>query len=149
MQHLTYPPELYAQRGDILVAASGDHKNDYYMLIRTASGSDRDMFGNILPGTKRHSFNLVNLNNGKARQSEIERLFVTKQDGIEQFIPLRDLENHFGFKLAVVTDELTIAPKVKAAVDQEREGELTMLAEDFLRMIGAGTTCGGRTCYVM
>lgn len=147
MQKLTYPPEFYAQRGDILVAANGGHKGDYYLFLRTASGPDKDMFGNSLPGTERHSFNLFNLNNGKARQSEIDRQFVSKLNGIDQFIPLRELENHFGFRLAVVTDELTIAPKVKAVVDNERKTELAVLAQDFLRMIGAGSMPGH--AYVM
>jgi hypothetical protein len=139
MQKLTFPPSLYAQRGDILVATSGSHKGDYYMFLRTASGPDKDMLGNDLPGIMRHSFNLFNLNNGKARQSEIDRLFVSKLDGVNEFIKIADLEQHFGFGLSVVTDELTIAPKVKAAVDTERAAErsqeLSELIADFLRMI--------------
>ena len=108
-------------RNTILEALSGEHRGEFYRLSRVAGGKDRDCMGNMIATSPmRYAFNLFNVNTGKARQTETDRLFVTTLDGVNQGIPLHKLESHFNMQFQVATNEPVIAPKVNAAIVEEQ-----------------------------
>ena len=109
------------KRGDILTARSGEHAGENYLLVRVASNERTSGFGNELQyPTTDYLFNLVNTNTGKARITELDRLFETTRDGINNPIPLRDLEKHFKMTFQKATDVRAIASDVNKAVDARR-----------------------------
>jgi hypothetical protein len=109
----------YVKRGDILRVTSGPHSGECYRLCRTLSGRDRDLLGNEV-GPVRYVFGLFNVNTGKARVTESDRLYQTTNDGVSFALHLRSLEEHFGLGLRPVTDEPTIAPAVNKAINVEQ-----------------------------
>jgi len=118
------PDTLSLFRGDILrvtgVADSNHakHIGEDYRLVRTMGARDKNLIGEDT-GPTRYVFNLVNTKTGKARVTDADNQFVTTADGIGQSVSRAALEQHFGMTFRVATDEPTIAPVVKRAVDAE------------------------------
>lgn len=111
--------KLTAKRGDILRVTAGPHAGGAYRFVRTMSGRDRDLCGDEV-GPTRYTYNLFNVNTGKARVTENSRQFRSTFDGVNSPIPLTALENFFGLGLRNVTDEPTIAPVVNKAIDAQQ-----------------------------
>jgi len=137
-----------AFRGDILRVSSvsdsqyAKHVGHNYWLVRVFAGQDVDVAGNKV-GPMRYAFNLVNTNDGKARITKQDRLFVTTSDGINQGIPLWLLEQHFHMRFKLITTEGVIAPKVNAAVQVEKDKadnqqSLMSLAKTIAAILGTG-----------
>ena len=111
-------------RGDILRVksvsndASQKHVNEDYRLVRTLGARDKNLIGDET-GPMRFVYNLVNTKTGKARVTDADRQFVTTADGVHTGVSRAALEQHFGMTFRVATDEATIAPAVKRAVDAE------------------------------
>ena len=115
----------YVKRGAILRAMSGPTKGDYYLFVRTMGGQDKtfDFLGNEIPGMHgmtSYAYKLVNITDvGKARQTEVERQFITSDDGVTWRIPLDKLVAHYGIDLVDVTDVSEIKVNVKEILDNK------------------------------
>jgi len=127
-------------RNTILEALSGPHQGEFYRLSRVTGGKDKDCMGNVIATSPmRYAFNLFNVNTGKARQTETDRLFVTTLDGVNQGIPLHKLESHFNMQFQVATNEPVIAPKVNAAIVEEQKVNTTIdMAKVLLSLLNGG-----------
>lgn len=117
----------YIKRGAILRCTSGATKGHYYLFVRTMGGQDKtfDFLGNELPGMNgatSYTYNLVNVTDiGKARQTEVDRQFVTTCDGVTWGVSLDELVAHFGIGLEDVTDVASVNVQIKEILDQKHE----------------------------
>ena len=100
------------KRGDILRATNGPHKGDYYLFARTCAGPDTNVVGQPIDGTKNYAYNLFNLSNGKARQTESHKILVSWRDGVNFTVGLPLIESHFGMTFELATDMVTVGPKI-------------------------------------
>ena len=117
----------YVKRGAILRCNSGPTSGHFYLLVRTMGGQDKtfDFLGNEIPGMDgmtSYAYNLVNITDvGKARQTEVDRQFVSSIDGVTWGVPLSDLEKHYGLSLMDVTDVSEIKVQMKEILNQKFE----------------------------
>ena len=122
------------KRGDILRATNGPHKGDYYLFARTCAGPNTNVVGQPIDGTKTYAYNLFNLSNGKARQTESHKIFVSWRDGVDFGFKPNTLEDHFGMTFELATDMVTVGPKVSEVIaEQENQDEGIALVKDFLK----------------
>lgn len=98
------PVRPSVKRGALLRAVSGEKVGDMYMLVREATGVyAKDAAGSRI-GSAKNLFNLINLTNeGKARVSRPERKLIW---GHEE-VPMDILEQHFGFQMVPVADNIS------------------------------------------
>lgn len=91
------------ERGALLLATSGEHVGDMYMLVReTDSAYAKDAAGNNI-GSPKYLFNLINLTNeGKTRVSTPERKFIWG----DKEVPVGMLCRHFGFGMDVIAKNI-------------------------------------------
>lgn len=131
----------YIKRGAILRCTSGPTKGHYYLFVRTMGGQDKtfDFLGNEIPGMDgmtSYAYNLVNITDiGKARQTEVERQFVSSNDGVTWGVPLDELVAHFGIGLEDVTDVASIKVQVKEILDQKHEEKQVEHVLDMAKVI--------------
>lgn len=131
------------KRGDILRATSGEHKGDYYLFARTCAGPNTNVVGQPINGTKTYAYNLFNLSNGKARQTESHKIFVSWRDGVDFGFKPNTLEDHFGITFELATDMVTVGPKVTEVIaKQENQDESIALVKDFMKAIGEAMGVG-------
>lgn len=131
------------KRGDILRATSGEHKGDYYLFARIASGEDQNFLGEKHAGIKRYAYNLFNLSSGKARQTESHKIFTSFSDGIVSGFDISRIEKHFGMTFELATDMVTVGPKVTEVIaKQENQDESIALVKDFMKAIGEAMGVG-------
>ena len=131
------------KRGDILRATSGEHKGDYYLFARTCAGPNTNVVGQPINGTKNYAYNLFNLSNGKARQTESHKIFVSWRDGVNFTVGLPLIESHFGMTFELATDMVTVGPKITEAVAvQENQDENITLVKDFLKAMSEALGVG-------
>ena len=131
------------KRGDILRATSGEHKGDYYLFARTCAGPNTNVVGQPINGTKTYAYNLFNLSNGKARQTESHKIFVSWRDGVVTGFKPNTLEAHFGMTFELATDMVTVGPKVSEVIaKQENQDESIALVKDFMKAIGEAMGVG-------
>lgn len=125
-------------RGNILRAKTGNTAGHYYLLVRTMSGKDTNFLGGDLcgGGAIRYAFNLVNITDvGKARQTEVERQFVSLRDGVCEGLFLADLEQHYGMGLEDVTSIAEIKVDVKELLDEKKaENDAAKFVQQMLTM---------------
>lgn len=131
------------KRGDILRATSGEHNGDYYLFARTCAGPNTNVVGQPIDGTKTYAYNLFNLSNGKARQTESHKIFVSWRDGVVAGFKPSTLEAHFGMTFELATDMVTVGPKVTEVIaKQENQDESIALVKDFMKAIGEAMGVG-------
>lgn len=131
------------KRGDILRATNGPHKGDYYLFARTCAGPNTNVVGQPIDGTKNYAYNLFNLSNGKARQTESHKILVSWRDGVNFTVGLPRIENHFGMTFELATDMVTVGPKITEAVAvQENQNQDIALVKDFLKAMSEALGVG-------
>lgn len=131
------------KRGDILRATNGPHKGDYYLFARTCAGPNTNVVGQPIDGTKNYAYNLFNLSNGKARQTESHKIFVSWRDGVDFGFKPGTLEDHFGMTFELATDMVTVGPKITEAVAvQENQNQDIALVKDFLKAMSEALGVG-------
>lgn len=131
------------KRGDILRATTGPHKGDYYLFARTCAGPNTNVVGQPIDGTKNYAYNLFNLSNGKARQTESHKIFVSWRDGVVFGFKPSTLEAHFGMTFELATDMVTVGPKITEAVAvQENQNQDIALVKDFLKAMSEALGVG-------
>ena len=97
------PVKSSVSRGALLMATTGEHVGDMYMLVRETDGVyAKDAAGNDIGGAK-DLYNLLKLNNeGQNRGSRPFR----KLNWGSQEVSLSVLKAHFGFGMDVIADNI-------------------------------------------